>query len=185
MDIFTTPGNQEGACLIELLLVFVIVGILISIGFPVYSVIIRRIEGVVCSTHNSHLNTMTHLDSRVTPEKALRDYLNQNGRYLCPSGGFYMYYGSRVGCSKHNEIEAHSICAYNRQFLKEDYQHYLESVPEHHPTMTWTEFLEDHQNLCPSSGVISYSSGTVVRNLHHSSHGGGDDDEDDGSVPYL
>ena len=66
MDIFTTPGNQEGACLIELLLVFVIVGILISIGFPVYSVIIRRIEGVVCSTHNSHLNTMTHLEGLST-----------------------------------------------------------------------------------------------------------------------
>lgn len=185
MSIFTKQGNQKGSCLVELLLVLVIVGILISVGFPVYSIIIRRTEGVVCRTHSSHLSTMTHFDSHVSPEKALGDYLNQSGQYQCPSGGFYIYNGRRVGCSLHDDIEDYVVCAHSRQFLEEDYHRYLEFVPEHHPIMTWTEFLEDNQNLCPASGVISYSSGTVVCSVHHGSHGGGDDDEDDGSVPFL
>lgn len=71
MSIFTTLGNQQGSCLIELLLVLVIVGVLISVGFPVYSVIIRRTEGAVCNTHSSHLNTITHLDYHIPPEKKL------------------------------------------------------------------------------------------------------------------
>lgn len=136
---------------------------------------------MVCSTHNSHLSTVTYLDSQVPPEKALRDYLNQNGQYRCPAGGFYIYLGSRVGCSIHDDIEDYVVCANSRQFLEEDYHHYLESVPEHNPYITWTEFLGDIQDLCPSSGVIGYNSGTVVCSLHHGSH----DDGDDGSVPYL
>jgi hypothetical protein len=96
-----------------------------------------------------------------------------------------MYYGSRVGCSIHDEIEDHAVYARSRRLLEEDYQRYLESVPEHHPIMTWAEFIEDVQNVCPSSGVINYIGGTVVCSVHHGSHDGGDDDEDDGSVPYL
>ena len=183
MNIFTTLGNQEGSCLIELLLVLVIVGVLISVGFPVYSIFIRRTEGVVCNTHSSHLNTITHLDYHIPPEKALGDYLNQNWQYQCPAGGFYIYSDNRVGCSIHDDIEDHVVCTYSRKSLEEDYHRYLESVPEYHPIMTWTEFLGDSQNLCPSSGVISYSSGTAVCSVHHGSHGGGD--EDDGTVPFL
>ena len=178
---FTRQKNQEGSCLVEILLVFVIIGLLLLIGFPVYSIITRRTEEVVCSTQSSHLNTMAHLDSRVPPEKALRDYLNQSGKYLCPSGGYYIYTGRWVGCNLHDEIEDHTVCAYIRQSLEEDYYCYLESVQEHHPFITWIEFLEDAQDLCPSSGDVSYNGGTVVCSLHH----GGNDDGDDGSVPFL
>lgn len=181
MSIFAQQTNQDGSCLVELLLVLVIIGILLSISFPVYSLIIRRTEEAVCSTHSAHLNTMTHLDSRVPPEKALRGYLNQGGKYLCPSGGYYIYTGRWVRCNLHDEIEDHMVCAYGRQSLEEDYYGYLESIPEHHPFMTWIEFLEDAQDLCPSSGVIGYNSGTVICSLHH----GGNDDGDDGSVPFL
>jgi len=69
MSIFTTLGNQEGSCLIELLIVLVIVGVLVSVRFPVYSILIRRTEGVVCNTHSSHLNAITHLDYHIPPEK--------------------------------------------------------------------------------------------------------------------
>ena len=186
MGIFTKQGNQEGSCLIELLLVLVIVGIFLSIGFPVYSIIIRRTEEVVCRTHSSHLSTIAHHDSHVPPEKALGDYLNQSRQYRCPSGGFYIYSGRRVGCNIHDEIEDRVVCAYSRQVLEEDYYRYLESVPEHHPFMTWTEFLESAQNICPSSGVIGYNSGIVVCSLHPGGHDGdGDDNDDDGSAPFL
>ena len=181
MSIFAQQTNQDGSCLVELLLVLVIIGILLSISFPVYSLIIRRTEEAVCSTHSAHLNTMTHLDSRVPPEKALRGYLNQSGKYLCPSGGHYIYTERWVRCNLHDEIEDHTVCAYGRQSLEEDYYRYLESVPEYHPFMTWIEFFEDAQDLCPASGVIGYNSGTVVCSLHH----GGNDDGDDGSVPFL
>jgi len=75
VSIFAQQTNQDGSCLVELLLVLVIIGIRLSISFPVYSLIIRRTEEAVCSTHSAHLNTMTHLDSRVPPEKAGSSWL--------------------------------------------------------------------------------------------------------------
>ncbi len=188
MGIFTKQGNQEGSCLVELLLVLVILGILLSIGIPVYSVIIRRTEEVVCSTNSSHLNAITNLDPQVSAENALKDYLEESGgQHFCPSGGTYIYYGSKVGCSLHDEIEDHAVCAYNRLGLEQDYLRYLESVPEHHLSMTWIEFFGDNRDVCPSSGVIGYNSETVVCSVHHAGHDDGDDDddEDDGSVPFL
>lgn len=42
MDIFKTRGNQKGSCLLELLPVLAIIGISLSLGIPVYSIIIRK-----------------------------------------------------------------------------------------------------------------------------------------------
>lgn len=182
MDIFVgNKRNQDGSCLVELLVVLFIIVVLLSIGSPMYFVIVRRTEAVVCGTHSLHLNKLSYLDPHLSPEKALGEYLNQNEQYQCPSGGFYIYSGNRVGCSIHDDIEDHVVCTFIRKSLGEDYHRYLESVPEYHPIMTWTEFLGDHQNICPSSGVITYSSGTVVCSVHHGSNGDGDN----GSVPFL
>jgi hypothetical protein len=182
MGIFTKQENQEGSCLVELLLVLVIIGILLSIGIPVYSVIIWRTEELVCSTNSSHLSTITNMDPQVSAEDALNGYLEESGgQHFCPSGGTYIYYRSRVGCSVHDEIEDHAVCAYNRLVLKRDYHRYLKFIPEHYSIMTWNEFFGDNRDVCPSSGVIDYNSGAVVCSLHH----GGHDDGDDGSVPFL
>ena len=185
LDVFVGyDGDQEGSCLVELVVVLAIVGILLSIAIIVFPGAVREAEEAVCITHRRHLDRATHLNPQTMPEKALRDYLGLNEEYACPASGIYLYTAGGVACSIHDDIECHVVCAHSRRLLEEDYHSYIGSVPNHHPIATWSEYILRYDGaVCPNHGEISYSSGRVICSLHHGGHD--DDDEDDGSVPFL
>ncbi len=105
--------STKGFSLVELMVVVVIIGVLVSIAIPVYNTTTERAEEGACFANQRMIegaasqyamNTGTKLED-VDDIDVLADYF-QGGVPKCPSGGTYTLTDGKVSCSEHDHYTA-------------------------------------------------------------------------------
>lgn len=99
--------DKRGFTLIEVLAVFVILVILISVAVPVITSIIKNMKMDVCRSNSLELerkyDEYLNMEGIFHTEVRFLEYKEQFFEEVCPSGGEITFRDGRVICSVHGE----------------------------------------------------------------------------------
>lgn len=165
--------DQDGSCLLEVLIVILIIGILSSGILISYQGVVVQAELSVCETNCRQLERLYHLHLYMNvyghSKPAFREFVEEYGESACPSGSEIRYEGGRVWCNVHHPIiDGHDevSCGTRCLALASSYRLYLDQHSKHHTTTTFVEYIDRYGSVCPDGGVISYYLEQILCCLH-------------------